>query len=122
MTLSREFVKVNSTIDKMGVDFSFTIKEFNCLDSKNAWLQTCTVVREKGFDNWYREYQRKAELFDSALEKYNNGKMKRFLCELFIRNDINILEELIKQAELLVGSKKEICQQFKTIAEQTMGI
>lgn len=98
------------------------LKEFNCLDSKSAWLQICAVVREKGFDNWYGEYQRKAELLDIALEKYNNGKMKRFLCELFIQNDINRLEELMKQAELLVGSKKEICQQFKKIAEQTMGI
>ncbi len=97
------------------------LKEFNCLDSKNAWLQICTVVREKGFDHWYQEYQRKVELLDIALDKYNNGRMKRFLCELFIQNDIDKLEELLKRAELFVGSKNEICKQFKIIAEQTAG-
>ncbi|MEG0942860.1 MAG: hypothetical protein RSF86_04440 [Angelakisella sp.] len=56
----------------------------------------------------------------TALEKYNNGKMKRFLCELFINNELNSLLILIEKAKRLSGSKKEICQQFKALAEQSL--
>lgn len=94
------------------------LKEFNCLNTENVWLRTCATIKEKDFERWYAEYARKAELLLIALENYNNGRMKRYLCELFINNELDPLELIMKKAVQLTGSKEEVGQQFKEIAEQ----
>lgn len=97
-----------------------SLKEFNCLNTDSAWLRTVSTIQSKSFDIWYDEYQRKAELLDFALEHYNNGRMKRYLCELFIINDIEIIELIMKQASLLTGDKKELSVKFKELVENVL--
>ena len=52
----------------------------------------------------------------TALEKYNNGRMKRYLCELFMREDLVDLREIMEVANNdLIGTPKELSTQFKSI-------
>lgn len=92
-----------------------SLKEFNCLNTDGVWLRTVSTIQSKGFDKWFNEYQRKAEHLKFALEHYNNGKMKRYLCELFIHNDIEKIELIMDKATLLTGSRKEKCSKFKEL-------
>lgn len=34
-----------------------------------------------------------------ALERYNNGRMKRYLCELFLQRDLETLRQIMARAE-----------------------
>ena len=52
-----------------------------------------------------------------ALEHYNNGRMKRYLCELFINNDMDKIELIMKQTSLLTGNKKELSLKFKELVK-----
>ena len=36
-----------------------------------------------------------------ALERYNNGRMKRYLCELFLQRDLETLRQIMARAESL---------------------
>ena len=36
-----------------------------------------------------------------ALERYNNGRMKRYLCELFLQRDLETLRRIMARAETL---------------------
>lgn len=92
-----------------------SLKEFNCLNTDSAWLRTVSMIQSRGFEKWYDEYQSKAELLTFALEHYNNGRMKRYLCELFINNELEKLELIMAKASLLTGSKKEISLKFKEL-------
>lgn len=83
----------------------------------SAWLATVTAIQSSSFDDWYAEYQRKAELLNIALEHYNSGRMKRYLCELFINNDIGKIELIMKQASLLMDNKKEKSLKFKELVK-----
>lgn len=87
------------------------------MNTNSAWLATVTAIQSSSFDDWYAEYQRKAELLNIALEHYNNGRMKRYLCELFINNEIEKIELIMKQASLLMGNKKEKSQKFKELVK-----
>lgn len=78
------------------------------------------VISELLINNWYAEYQRKAGLLNIALENYNNGRMKRYLCELFINNDIEKIELIMKQASLLKGSRKEVSLKFKDLVKSIL--
>lgn len=94
-----------------------SLKEFNCLNTNSVWLATVTAIQSNSFDDWYAEYQRKAELLNIALEHYNSGRMKRYLCELFINNDIDKIELIMKQASLLIGNKKDKSIKFKELVK-----
>lgn len=95
-----------------------SLKEFASLNTDGVWFRTASLIKSVGFDEWFNQYQRKVNLLEFALEHYNNGKMKRWLCELFINNDINKLELIMDKASLLTGSRKDICLGFKKIVEQ----
>ncbi|MEG0361765.1 MAG: DUF3795 domain-containing protein [Longicatena sp.] len=94
-----------------------TLKEFNCLNTNSAWLSTVSMIQSQGFEKWYDEYQRMAELLSFALEHYNNGRMKRYLCELFINNTLQDLEIIMDNATSLTGTKKEVALKFKELTE-----
>ena len=91
--------------------------DFSDLNTNNVKQRTCVVVASSGFDAWYAEYAERADLLTVALAKYNDGRMKRFLCELFIQRDIEALREIMKQAEKLKGTQKEIGKAFRSIVE-----
>lgn len=55
-----------------------------------------------------------------ALEKYNNGRMKRYLCELFMREDLVVLQEIMDAANNLIGTPKELSIQFKSLVDQIL--
>ena len=92
-----------------------SLKEFNCLDTGSVWLRTVSTIQSSTVENWYTEYQRRTELLDLALEQYNNGRMKRYLCELFINNDIEKLELIMKHASSLTGNKRELSLKFREL-------
>ena len=43
--------------------------------------------------------------------------MKRFLCELFIKTDLDALRELMRRAEAITGTPKEAGKSFRALAE-----
>jgi len=92
------------------------LKEFSDLNTDCAWNKNCESISQKGFDGWYKEYKEKSDLLTIALKRYNNGRMKKFLCELFIQRDLNTLRLIMNEAEALQGTPKEIAIQFKQIA------
>lgn len=55
--------------------------------------------------------------FVAALRKYNDGRMKRFLCELFIQRDLDTLQTLMCRAERISGTPKEAGKSFRALAE-----
>lgn len=83
------------------------MSDFRDLNTGNVKRRTCEAVRISGLDAWRAEYAERAELLTAALERYNNGRMKRLLCELFIRRDIGTLRALMRQAEGICGDRKE---------------
>jgi len=46
--------------------------------------------------------------------------MKRFLCELFIQQDINTLRKIMHEAEALSGSPNEIGKTFQEIVNSVL--
>lgn len=91
--------------------------DFSDLNTGRVKERTCKDIAAHGFDTWYEDYARRADLLTIALERYNNGRMKRWLCELFIRQELVTLEEIIRQAETLSGSPKELGRAFQELAE-----
>lgn len=97
---------------------------------EDGWLQgfeyksckksTCLSVSTSGFESWYQEYEERADLLTRAIERYNNGRMKRFLCELFIQQDINTLRKIMHEAEALSGSPNEIGKTFQEIVNSVL--
>lgn len=91
--------------------------EFSDLHTNHAKDRNSQEIAAKGFEQWYESYARKAALLTVALERYNDGRMKRYLCELFIQQEIEVLENIMRKAESLTGTPKEIGKAFKKIAE-----
>jgi hypothetical protein len=56
-------------------------------------------------------------MLTTALERYNNGRMKRFLCELFIQRDTDVLRDIMLRAEALSGNPKEIGKAFQELVK-----
>ncbi len=96
------------------------MSDFRDLTTDNVKQRTCRAIAENGFDAWYAEYAERAELLTQALARYNNGRMKRYLCELFIRRDISALRDIMRKAEALAGAPKEIGPAFRAFAEETL--
>lgn len=94
--------------------------DFSDLNTNRVKERTCSSVAASGFEPWYRDYAERADLLTMALERYNNGRMKRFICELFIQQDIVILHNIMHQAETLSGSPQEIGKAFRKIAESVL--
>lgn len=90
--------------------------EFSDLHTDHAKEKNCRKIAEMGFEQWYQEYEKKADLLTIALERYNNGRMKRYLCELFIQQDLKTLEEIMRQAESLSGDAKEVGKAFQKLS------
>ncbi|MEA4964705.1 MAG: DUF3795 domain-containing protein [Oscillospiraceae bacterium] len=91
--------------------------DFSDLNTNHVKQRTCAAVASAGFDAWYAEYTERAELLTIALARYNDGRMKRFLCELFIQRDILTLREIMRRAENLSGTPKENGKAFRSIAD-----
>lgn len=90
--------------------------EFSDLRTNHAKERTCKAVAQSGFEGWYAEYAERAELLTLAQQKYNNGRMKRYLCELFIQRDADELRALMRSAEALAGTPKELGKAFQALA------
>ncbi len=96
--------------------------DFSDLNTDHVKERTCRRVAAEGFDAWYREYAERADLLSVALEHYNNGRMKRALCELFIREDMETLRDIMRRAEPLRGKPaKEAGKAFTEITEAVSG-
>ena len=91
--------------------------DFRDLDTGHVKPRTCRFIAEHGFAAWQREYSERAALLTEALAKYNDGRMKRFLCELFIKTDLDALRELMRRAEAITGTPKEAGKSFRALAE-----
>lgn len=91
--------------------------EFSDLRTDNAKIKNCNRIAEHGFDAWFVEYKERCDLLTTALTRYNNGRMKRYLCELFIQKDIETLRDIMKQAEGITGDLKECGKAFQQIVE-----
>jgi len=94
--------------------------DFSDLNTNHVKERTCSIIAESGFESWCREYEERANLLTAALERYNNGRMKRFLCELFIQQDIGILRDIMHKAKALSGSPKEIGKAFQEIVKSAI--
>lgn len=88
--------------------------DFSDLSTNHAKKRNSKRIAEEGFEKWYAEYKERADLLTIALERYNNGRMKRFLCELFIQ-DIEVLREIMLLAEPINGTQKEKGKAFQKI-------
>lgn len=96
------------------------MNDFSDLDTNNVMKKNCSSIAISSFELWYQEYTERATLLTSALDRYNNGRMKRFLCELFIQQDIQILRAIMHQAEVLSGKPKEIGKAFQEIVKSVL--
>jgi len=123
--------KVHRCIREKGLDHCGLCGEFPCvklgrmgdfsdLNTGHAKERTCRAVAERGFDLWLREYEAKADLLTVALEQYNNGRMKRYLCELFLQQDLETLREIMARAEALCGTPGEKGKAFREIVESVL--
>lgn len=94
--------------------------EFSDLHTNHAKEKTCKFISTEGFKIWYSTYIERADLLTEALEKYNDGRMKRYLCELFIQQDIGTIKKIMKEAETLDGTQKEIGRLFKELVKRVI--
>ena len=91
--------------------------DFRDLDTGHVKPRTCRFVAERGLAAWQREYSERSALLTKALAKYNDGRMKRFLCELFIQTDLAALRELMRRAETINGTPKEAGKAFRSLSQ-----
>ena len=92
--------------------------DFRDLDTGHAKARVSGAVAAHGFAAWYRDYAKRADMLTLALARYNNGRMKRYLCELFLKTDTQSLETLMRRAQSLSGDPKEIGKAFQALAEE----
>lgn len=94
--------------------------DFSDLNTNHAKERNSTRIAKEGYEQWYVEYKERADLLTMALDRYNNGRMKRFLCELFIQQDIEVLRKIMLLAEPLNGTQKEKGKAFQEIVESVL--
>ena len=94
--------------------------DFKDLDTGHVKQRTCAAVAAGGFEKWYREYTQRADLLTAALTRYNDGRRKRFLCELFIKAELPALQETMARAEALAGDPKELAKAFQQLASEVL--
>ena len=104
--------KVHRCVREKGLDHCGQCGDFPCpklgkmgdfrdLDTGRVKERTCQAVAAEGLPAWLAEYEEKADLLTVALERYNNGRMKRYLCELFLQQDLETLRHIMARAEAL---------------------
>ena len=91
--------------------------DFSNLNTNNVKERTCKRVAACGFESYYNEYKERAIMLTKALSRYNNGRMKRYLCELFIQKDIEVLRKIMFMADKLKGKAKDIAKDFLLIVK-----
>lgn len=91
--------------------------DFSDLNTGEHFAKVCHSISENGFDRWYQTYRERKMLLTMALEKYNNGRMKTYLCELFMRESLQTLRDIMQKADNLAGTQKEISKGFQRIVE-----
>lgn len=94
--------------------------DFSDLNTNHVKERTCRAVAARGLADWQQEYQSRADLLTVALARYNNGRMKRYLCELFIQQPLSTLQEIMDRAEALSGSPKECGKAFQAIVTDVL--
>lgn len=94
--------------------------DFRDLNTNNAKGRTCADVSSDGFDNWFSEYCARADLLTIALDNYNDGRMKRYLCELFIQNQLPTLTEIMLKAKTIPNDADK-GKQFKALVQSILG-
>ncbi len=94
--------------------------DFSDLSTNHAKERNSRRIAAEGYEKWYVEYKERADLLTLALDRYNNGRMKRFLCELFIQQDIEVLRKIMLLAEPLNGTQKERGKAFQGIVESVL--
>lgn len=94
------------------------MSEFNDLKTNCIWDKNCEHISKRGFDDWYKNYKETSDLLTIALERYDSGRMKRYLCELFIQQDLGTLKAIMSKADKLTGDKKQVSVQFKKIVSE----
>lgn len=104
--------KVHRCVREKGLDHCGQCGDFPCpklgkmgdfrdLNTGHVKERTCRAVAAAGLPAWLAEYEEKADLLTAALERYNNGRMKRYLCELFLQQDLETLRHIMARAETL---------------------
>lgn len=91
------------------------MSDFRDLNTNGVKNRTCTTVAKEGFAAWYLDYRERADLLSQALLLYNNGRMKRYLCELFICEELTTLRSVMEKAKALSGSPKELGKAFQEL-------
>ena len=94
--------------------------DFRDLNTNHVKERICREIAAEGFDAWYQKYTECADLLTVALERYNNGRMKRYLCELFIQQDIKTLRSIMREAEKLTGTPKENGKAFQMLVDSIL--
>ncbi len=92
--------------------------DFRDLNTNNVKRRVCDSIRAEGFAAWYDSYKERAALLTRALDRYNDGRMKRFLCEMFIQRDMKELRDVMRRAEALVGDRKTLGKAFRSLAAE----
>lgn len=77
--------------------------DFRDLNTDHVKERSYRRIAAEGWGAWYADYAQRAGLLTVALERYNNGRMKRALCELFIQKNTQTLREIMRRAEALAG-------------------
>ena len=90
--------------------------DFSDLNTHSAKKRAAAGILERGFLPWYRDYAERAALLTEALENYHDGRMKRYLCELFLWRDSDALRALMRAARAIEGTPKEKGKAFKALA------
>ena len=124
--------KVHRCVREKGLDHCGQCGDFPCpklgkmgdfrdLDTGRVKERTCQAVAAEGLPAWLAEYEEKVDLLTVALERYNNGRMKRYLCELFLQQDLDTLRRIMARAETLEGAdSKELGRAFQALVGEML--
>ena len=78
-------------------------------------------VRVNGKPGGKSTLVKQGDLLTVALERYNNGRMKRYLCELFLQQDLDTLRRIMARAEALEGAdSKELGRAFQALVGEML--
>lgn len=92
--------------------------EFKGFDTGKVWLLINAQIAEQGIERWRAGYQEKCDLLKTALENHNDGRMKNYLCRLFVHSDLPLLKKIMQQAESMdEQSPRDRGKRFKQIVQ-----
>lgn len=94
------------------------MKEFKNLDSGRVWLRNLEEMNTAGNGAFFEEYAERTGLFNEAMRRFDDGRMKNFMCRLFMTQNMETLRHImLESGKIEDADRKESAKKFRELSE-----